>query len=76
MSDYDDDSLTKGAIEGNLLVPLVPSNTQDVERTVKLISELSLQASSYEERHGRVLATLQSRKIMPEFNTKKQFSTQ
>ena len=62
------------AIEGNLQIPLVTSNTQAVVRTVKLITELFLQASSYEERHGRALVTLESRNTMPKSNTKEQFS--
>ena len=48
LSDISDENLSKGAIEGNLHIPLLPSNTQAVERTVKVITELSLQASSYE----------------------------
>ena len=56
--DINDETLTKCAIEGNLQIPLVHCNTQAVERTVKLITELSLQASSYTERLGRALVTL------------------
>ena len=56
--DINDETLTRAAIEGNLQIPFVPCNTQAVEPTVKLITGLSLQASSYEERHGRALVTL------------------
>ena len=49
LSDINDENLSKGAIEGNFQITLVPSNTQVVERAVKLITELYLQASSYEE---------------------------
>ena len=56
--DINDETLTKCSIEGNLQIPLVPCNTQAVEHTVKLITELSLQASSYTERLGRALVTL------------------
>ena len=73
ISDISVDILGKDTVDGNLLIPKVPCHTQAVARTVKLITEKSLQATSYEERHGYILSTLESRNKMPQFNTKKDF---
>ena len=55
------------------LFPKLPCHKQAVERAVKLVTESSACAVDSSERDGCIIAKLQSRKNMPQFNTKKDF---
>ena len=74
-------------IEKPLQLPHYPCHTQHVERIVPLVTESALQTVGYQNRHRLyfihfgtyeiillyrwILSTLESRKICPTFNTKK-----
>ena len=53
------------------LFPKFPCHTQAVETAVKLVTEASACVVNYFERDGYIIAKLQSRKEMTQFNTKK-----
>lgn len=53
--------------------PKYPCHTQSVERTVKLVTEASAKVYDYKNRDGYIRNTLKSRKIMPAFESKKDF---
>ena len=55
------------------LFPKFPVHTQAVERAVKLVTEASACVVDSSERDGYIIAKLQSRKKMPQFNIKKHF---
>lgn len=55
------------------LVGDFPCHTQAVERTVKLVTQAAKSVCGAEARDGYIRSTLRSRKIMPKFNTKKDF---
>lgn len=50
-----------------------PCHTQAVERCVKLVTEASLKVCGPQSRDGFIRATLKSRSMMQEFNTKSQY---
>ena len=54
-------------------IPNIPCHTQAVERTIKLVTEVSKIYSSYEKRHQAILLTLISRQKMSKFDSKKDF---
>ena len=60
---------TKGSLE----LPEFPCHTQNVERMVKIVTEVSLTACSEEARDGIIRTKLKSRKDIPRFETKKDF---
>ncbi len=51
-----------------------PAHTQAVERIVKLVTEASSKVFGQEVRDGHIRATLASRALMPQFETKRDFS--
>ena len=51
----------------------IPCHTQAVERLIKLVTEASEHVCGEAEREGFIKNTLESRKNMPKFDTKKQF---
>lgn len=51
----------------------MPCHTQAVERCVKLVTEASAAVCGPERREGFIKNKLESRHIMPTFNTKKDF---
>ena len=53
--------------------PKFPCHTQSVERCVKLVTESCAAVCGANSRHGFILARLESRELMPKFNTKSQF---
>ena len=57
----------------SLLFPKFPCHTQAVEKAVKLVTEASACVVDCSERDGYIIAKLQSRKKMPQFNSKKDF---
>lgn len=52
-----------------------PCHTQAVERCVKLVTEASLAVCDSSSRDGFIRARIESRKSMPSFNTKREFSS-
>ncbi|KAK5648112.1 hypothetical protein RI129_003004 [Pyrocoelia pectoralis] len=50
-----------------------PCHTQAVERCVKLVTEASLSIVGFKKRDGFIKARLDSRKLMPQFESKKDF---
>lgn len=59
----------------NINFPRFPCHTQSVERCVKLVTEASSEVFGMQRRDGLIRSRIASRKIMPKFNTKKQFRT-
>ena len=54
-----------------LCLPSYPNHTQDVERMVRVVSEVATKRAGYNARHRTILKVLQSRSLVPMFNTKK-----
>lgn len=53
-----------------------PCHTQAVERAVKMVTEASTTVCGYERRDGAIKSRLESRSIMPKFETKKDFPSE
>lgn len=53
--------------------PEFPCHTQSVERCVKLTTEASGSVAGQKSRDGFICARQNSRKVMPKFNSKKDF---
>ena len=60
-----------GVIEKPLILPHYPCHTQHVERTVPLVTESAMQRIGYVNRHRWIINTIESRKICPALNSKK-----
>lgn len=56
--------------------PDFPCHTQAVERCVKMVTEASMTVSGEKARDGFIRSKIQSRAIMPSFDTKKKFNAQ
>ena len=71
--------LTNTEIENNIrnktliCFPALPSHTQAVERTVKLVTDASQKVIGRENRDGHINALLTSRSKLPKFNAKKDY---
>ena len=59
--------------ESPLVVPKYPCHTQAVERAVRLVSEASAAVIGQEARDGFIRQRMEARKILPNFETKKEF---
>ena len=59
-----------GAFREPLILPPYPNNTQAVERMVRVVTEVAPKRAGYTARHQMILKLLESRKIVPKFNTK------
>ena len=57
-----------------LVVPKWSNNTQSVERGIKLVSEACTAVTGKVERDGYIRQRIHSRKLMPQFNTKRDFN--
>jgi len=55
--------------------PRFPCHTQAVERCVKVVTEASAAVCGVKAREGFIRPRLESRRIMPTFNTKKEYRT-
>ena len=55
--------------------PKYPCHTQSVERCIKLVTEASAAVCGLKARAGFIRVRLESRKIMPSFNTKAEYRT-
>ena len=60
-----------GAFREPLRLPPYPNNTQAVERMVRVVTEVANKKAGYTARHRMILKLLESRKMVPKFNTKK-----
>ena len=67
--DFDLDTLM-GAFREPIILPPYPSNTQAVERMVRVVTEVANKRAGYSARHRMILKLLESRKKVPKFNTK------
>lgn len=56
-----------------MVIPNYPSQSQSVERAVKMVSEACKSAYGYEERHQLVLSTQAARKERQSYRTKEKF---
>lgn len=61
--------------EGDISLLRLPCHTQAVERAVKSVTEASRTLCSKSEKEGFIKAQIESRKIMPKFDNKKDFVT-
>ena len=59
--------------ESPMVVPKYPCHTQAVERAVRLVSEASAAVVGQEARDGFIQQRMEARKILPNFETKKEF---
>ena len=59
-----------GAFREPLILPPYPSNTQGVERMVRVVTEVASKKAGFTARHRMILQLLQSRNMVPRFNTK------
>ena len=71
-SKLSDEDLKKACF-APLQIPNYPSNSQCVERAVKLVSEASLQVFGYERRHELILSRQAARQERPAYETKRDF---
>ena len=60
-----------GAVEKPITLPSYPCHTQDVERVVPVVTESCLQKVGYTARHRWIISTMESRRLVPKFDTKK-----
>ena len=68
------DIIRNGVETGSIEVQLptdIPCHTQSVERRIKLVSKVSRKLCGFEARDVMIRCTLESRKKMSAFNTKK-----
>ena len=72
LKDYSDDDDLKQFQDTPLLLP-IPSNTQFVERMIKVITAKGTASASSKVRDGMAKATIESRKEMPRLKTKEDF---
>ena len=78
LQDFTNDEIDKAIVEGNALLLgskllNIPCHTQAVERMIKLVTVASSKVCGQTSRDGYNRAALQSRKVIPTFNTKNQF---
>ena len=59
--------------ESPMVVPKYPCHTQAVERAVRLVSEASAAVVGQEARDGFIRQRMEAPKILPNFETKKEF---
>ena len=71
-------SLTDKQIQRIKDIPLVvqkyPNHTQNVERSIKLVSEASKAVYGFDSRDGFIRARIKSRTMLPQCDTKKDFA--
>ncbi|CAH2098786.1 unnamed protein product [Euphydryas editha] len=74
IKDLNEDDL-RNIIENGLKSDILayPCHNQSVERSIKLVTEASSKVCSSTSRDGFIRATLQSRKELPKFETKKDY---
>ena len=65
------DEILKG-FEQPIILDSYPCHTQDVERVVPVVAESCLQKVGYISRHNWIISTMESRRLVPKFESKKQ----
>jgi hypothetical protein len=60
--------------EKPLVIRKYPNHTQSVERMIKLVTDASKAVYGFDARDGFIRARIQSRSMMPQFDSKKDFS--
>ena len=78
LHDFTNDEIDKAIVEGNPLLLgskllNISCHPQAVERMIKLVTVASSKVCVQTSRDGYIRAALQSRKVIPTFNTKNQF---
>ena len=58
------------ALEKPFKLPSYPCHTQDMERLGPVVTESCLQKVGYSDRQGWILSTIQSKKLVPKFDSK------
>ena len=58
-------------IRGPIILADYPNLTQSVERMVRVVTEVAPRKAGYRARHRAILELLESRALVPKFNTKK-----
>ena len=71
-SKFSDEDLKKACFAPGH-IPNYPSNSQCVERAVKLVSEASIQVFGYERRHALILSRQAAKQETPAYETNKDF---
>ena len=64
--------IVMSALSAPLRLPAFPNNTQAVERMVRVVSEAATKRVGHMARDGLILKLLESRSLVPKFNTKRQ----
>ena len=54
-----------------IILPDYPNHTQSVERMVRVVTEVASRKAGYKARHRTILELLESRALVPKFNTKR-----
>ena len=65
------DEILKG-FEQPIILDSYPCHTQDVERVVPVVAESCIQKVGYIARHNWIISTMESRRLVPKFESKKQ----
>ena len=74
LTDEEVESFAENTALDKYQLPPIPCHSQAVEWHVKLLSETSKKASLVEQVDGIIRATLRSRKLLPVFETRKDYS--
>ena len=59
----------------NIIIPPIPCHTQAVERHIKIVTEASASVIGMKNRDSFILNKLESRKVMPKFESKCDFKS-
>ena len=73
LRDLDDEELG-GIVQAPVVVPSYPVHTQAVERAVRVVTEACQKVQGEEARHGLITSILKHRKMLPSFNSKRDFN--
>lgn len=74
VTDNELEDLIQSQSHGIMDFPDYPCHTQAVERCVKMVTEASMAVAGEKARDGFIRSQLQSRAIMPSFETKKNYN--
>ena len=69
--DMHKDEILKG-FEQPIILDSYPCHTQDVECVVPVVVESCIQKVGYIARHNWIISTMESRRLLPKFESKKQ----
>ena len=58
--------------EQPIILDSYPCHTQDVERVVPVVTGSCIQKVGYNSRHNWIISTMESRRSVPKFDSKKQ----